>query len=268
MSETTTTPTTPTTTSGAAAVAAPTRRHRDAAARRLFEIEGRWLMGRVMPHSFLEGLEDHLRLICPGRERELVDGIRDRSQDLFEADQDMIVDGPSKGMLVLSAIVLAAYEAVLPELDGDQRRTIAFLQQVFGAVLERSVELAIKALAHADDPLDTLDAGCRKTFAMYGSYYDIDFERVDPATFEMRVGRCFFRDFFARHDLTPVTTVLCAWDANWMQALDPGTTGLVSARTSLLSLGHASCVFRVERTDDPLAAHTDALHPGPARATG
>jgi hypothetical protein len=261
MSHTTTTSATP------APVAAP-RSRRDAAARRIFEIEGRWLMGRVMPHSFLDGLEDHLRLITPGREGELVDGIRDRSQDLFEQDQDMIVDGPSKGMLVLSAIVLAAYEAVLPELDGDQRRTIAFLQQVFGAVLERSVELVVKALEHVDDPLDTLDAECRKTFAMYGSYYDIDFERVDADRFEMRVGRCFFRDFFSRHDLTPVTTVLCAWDANWMHALDPGTTGLVSARTSLLSLGHASCVFRVERTDDPLAAHTDALHPSSARATG
>ena len=101
-------------------------------------------------------------------------------------------------MLVLSAIVLAAYEAVV-QVDGDQRRTIVFLQQVFGAVLERSVELVVKALAHVDDPLDTLDAGCRKTFAMYGSYYDIDFERVSPDTFEIRVGRCFVRDFFARH---------------------------------------------------------------------
>jgi hypothetical protein len=59
--------------------------------------------------------------------------------------------------------------------------------------------------------------------------------------------------------------VICAWDANWMKAIDPGTTGLRSARTSLLSLGHAGCAFRVEHTDDPLATHTDALHAG---ATG
>jgi hypothetical protein len=260
---------TETTTTTSTDVAPPTkRRRRDAATERLFEIEGRWLMGRIMPHKFLDGLEEHLRLITPGREEELVDGIRDRSKELFDGDQDMIVDGPSKGMLVLSAIVLAAYEAVLPELDGDQRRTIAFLQQVFGAVLERSVELTVKALRKVDDPLDTLDAGCRKTFAMYGDYYDIEFDRVDPDTFEMRVGRCFFRDFFARHDRTPVTTVLCAWDANWMKALDPAATGLRSERTSLLSLGHAGCVFRVERTDDPLAVHTDALYPGQAVTAG
>jgi hypothetical protein len=56
-------------------------------------------------------------------------------------------------------------------------------------VLERSVELVVKALAHADDPLDTLDAGCRTTFAMYGSSFDIEFDRVDADAFEMRTAR-------------------------------------------------------------------------------
>jgi len=76
----------------------------------------------------------------------------------------------------------------------------------------------------------------------------------------MRVGRCFFRDFFARHDAIPVTTVLCAWDANWMRAVDPAVSGLRSERTSLLSLGDDACRFRVLRTDDPLTpGYTDAL---------
>lgn len=70
---------------------------------------------------------------------------------------------------------------------------------------------------------------------MYGSYFDIAFSRPDSDTFEMRVDRCFFRDFFDRHDARPVTTALCGWDANWMQALDPATSGLLSERTTLLS---------------------------------
>ena len=56
---------------------------------------------------------------------------------------------------------------------------------------------------------------------VYGSYFGIEFGRPDPGTFEMRVDRCSFRDFFDRHDARPVTTLLCGWDANWMQALDP-----------------------------------------------
>jgi L-2-amino-thiazoline-4-carboxylic acid hydrolase len=94
---------------------------------------------------------------------------------------------------------------------------------------------------------------------MYGSYYDIAFDRQDADTFEMRVHRCFFRDHFTRRDNLPLTTVMCAWDANWMRAVDPAVSGLRAERTSLMSLGDDACRFRVVRTDDPLATYTDKL---------
>ena len=75
----------------------------------------------------------------------------------------------------------------------------------------------------------------------------------------MRVTRCFFHDFFARHGATLVTTVLCSWDANWMKALDPAVSGLRAERTSLISLGSDACRFRVLETDDPLAEYSDVL---------
>ncbi len=50
----------------------------------------------------------------------------------------------------------------------------------------------------------------------------------------MKVRRCFFRDFFADHDTTLVTTVMCAFDVNWIQAIDPAVSGLRAERTSLL----------------------------------
>jgi hypothetical protein len=74
-----------------------------------------------------------------------------------------------------------------------------------------------------------------------------------------RVRRCFFRDFFARHDATLVTTVMCAFDVNSMQAIDPAVRGLRAERTSLLSLGDHECRFAVLETDDPLARYVDTL---------
>jgi hypothetical protein len=76
----------------------------------------------------------------------------------------------------------------------------------------------------------------------------------------MRAERCFFHDFFARHGDALLTTVVCAWDANWMRAVDPAVSGLRAERTSLMSLGDDACRFRVVRTDDPLAPYTDELH--------
>jgi len=143
--------------------------------------------------------------------------------------------------------------------DGDDQRTITYLRRVVGAVLQRPLEVGVDALVKHDPSLDSIESVCRKDFAMYGSYFDLAFSRPDPDTFEMRVDRCFFRDFFDRHDARAVTTALCGWDANWMQALDPATSGLRSERTTLLSLGDDACRFRVLRTDDPLADHDDAL---------
>jgi hypothetical protein len=68
-----------------------------------------------------------------------------------------------------------------------------------------------------------------------------------------------FHDFSAHHDARLVTTVLCAWDANWMRALDPAVSGVRAERTSLQSLGDEICTFRVVRTEDPLAEYSDAL---------
>lgn len=226
---------------------------------RLFALEGRWLMGRLIPHELLSSIGKHLRVVAPGREQELVEAIGERAQELTREDADLAVDGAAKGMLAMSAVVLAAYEALRPELGGDGARTIVFLQHVFGEVLKRSMEIAVEALAERDEPLDAVEKAMRKSSAMYGTYFDFAFERPEPGTFEMRVERCFFRDFFARHDALLVTTVLCAWDANWMRALDPAVSGLRAERTSLLSLGDDACRFRVLGTDDPLARYGDAL---------
>jgi hypothetical protein len=227
--------------------------------RKVFAAEGRWLMGRVVPHQLLRGIDRHLTVIAPDRRDELTGRIEARAAELVEEDGDLAVDGAAKGMLAMSATVLAGYEALLPELDGDERRTILFLQHVFGEVLERTIDVVIAALARGDEPLDAVEKAMRRSSGMYGSYFDFDFDRTDPDNFEMRVSRCLFRDFFARHNALLVTTVLCSWDANWMKALDPAVTGLRSERTTLLSLGDDACRFLVAKTDDPLASYEDAL---------
>jgi hypothetical protein len=192
----------------------------------------------------------------PEREKELLDQIRSRAEELSDADDDMAVDRPAKGLLTMASVVLAAFEVLRPMFDGDDQRTITYLRRVVGAVLQRPLEVGVDVLVKHDPSLDSIESVCRKDFAMYGSYFDIAFSRPNPDTFEMRVDRCFFRDFFDRHDARPVTTALCGWDANWMQALDPATSGLRSERTTLLSLGDDACRFRVLRTDDPLPITT------------
>jgi hypothetical protein len=243
---------------------------------KILGVESRWLMGRVMAGDFLEGVGKYLHLVAPEREKELSAAIRARAEELAEADKDMVVDEPSQGALGIGAAVLASFEMLLPLFDGDERRTILYLQHVMGEVLRRPHELAFKTLSERKDPLDKIDKVCRAEGPFYGAGWDIDFERPEPARFEMNIRRCFWNDFFGRHDARLVTTVMCSWDTNWMRAIDPAVSGLRAERTSLLSLGDDQCRFAVLKTDDPLAGYTDKIElrfagqqePGLAAAPG
>jgi hypothetical protein len=181
---------------------------------RIMAADGQWLMGQIMPRELLQGIGKYLHRVAPEREDELIAAIKTRAEELIEANEDMVVDGPAEGMLGISAVVLAAFEILRPEFDGDERRTILYLQHVFGTVLRRTFEATFEWITSRENPLDDYEKAVRKQRPMYGSYFEMPLERQDPGTFEMRVERCFFHDFFARHDARLVTTVLCAWDAN------------------------------------------------------
>jgi L-2-amino-thiazoline-4-carboxylic acid hydrolase len=226
---------------------------------RILGAESRWIMGRVMAGDFLKGVGEYLHLVAPEREDELMAAIMARAEELAEADEDMVVDKPSEGALGVGVAVLASFETLLPLFDGDERRTILYLQHVMGTVLTRPCEIALKALGGRENPLDKIDKACRAEGPFYGAGWDIDFERPEPGLFEMKVRRCFWRDFFDRHDARLVTTVMCSWDTNWMRSVDPAVMGLRAERTSLLSLGDDECRFAVLETDDPLAGYTDKV---------
>ena len=230
-----------------------------AATEKLLGAEAHWLMGRVMPREFLDGVSEYLMHAAPHREDEVIHAIHARAEELVEADSDLADDGPSKGALAICGVVLASYEQLLPLFDDDRWRTILYLQHVMGTVLKRPYEFTFATLSKREDALDKIDKTCRTTQKLYPAYFEFDFDRPDPGLFEMKVTRCFFHDFFARHDAPLVTTVMCAFDVHFMQAIDPAVSGLRAERTSLISLGDDECRFAVLETDDPLAKYSDAL---------
>lgn len=75
--------------------------------------EAHWMMGRVMPRQFLDGIGEYLDLEAPERKDELIMAVRARAEELADADGDLVVDEPSKGALAISAVVLAAFEQLI-----------------------------------------------------------------------------------------------------------------------------------------------------------
>ena len=124
-------------------------------------------MGWVMPRELLQGIGKDLHRVAPEREGERIATIRDRAESHIEANQDMAVDAPSRGMLRISAVVLAAFEIPRPEFDGDERRTILYLQHVFGTVLRRTFEVTFEWITSRENPLDDYEKAVRKERPAY-----------------------------------------------------------------------------------------------------
>jgi hypothetical protein len=111
-------------------------------------------------------------------------------------------------------------------MEADGQWLMGRVQHVFATVLRRTFEVTFEWITGRENPLDDYEKAVRKQRSIYGSYFEMPLERQDPGTFEMRVERCFFHDFFARHDARLVTSVLCAWDANTLGGSTLRSAGL------------------------------------------
>lgn len=107
------------------------------------------------------------------KEEMLSAAIRARAEELAEADEDMVVDKPSEEALGVGVAVLVSFETLLPLFDGDERRTILYLQHVMGEVLTRPYELAFKTLSEWEHPLDKIDEVCLAEAPLFGAGWDI-----------------------------------------------------------------------------------------------
>ncbi len=224
---------------------------------RVLNVEGEWLMGKFIPADMLRHLAKHIDVVPEADRDEMISAIRDRAAALVEADLADAPDRAARGELAMAAVVLAAHEQLCEYVDPVE--SLGLLRHVFGELLARTMGVTTRKVTGTTSPLDSLEKTYRAMAKMYGSYFQFEFDRPSPDDFVMQVHRCYFRDFFERHGALEVTTVLCAWDANWMRAIDTADTGLVAERTSLMSLGDQTCRFAVAVTEDLTATYSDVL---------
>ena len=224
---------------------------------KIMAADGQWLMGRVMPRELLQGIGKYLHRVAPEREDELIEAIKNRAEELIEANEDMVVDGPAEGILGISAVVLAAFEILRPEFDGEERRIDPLPQARLRHRAAAHLRGLLEWITSRENPLDDYEKAVRKQRPMYGSYFDMPLERLDPAP-----SRCGLNGASS-------TTSSLATRRGWLppcSGRDANSCGgssrrsaAASERTTLLSLGDDACRFRVLETDDPLASFEDAL---------
>jgi len=175
-----------------------------------------------------------------------VSGARQRAAALEVEHAAWRSDAPSARNLRYGCAVLAGYEALRPLLPVEP--ALALLRAAF---LQSGAPVREKMRAFLDqspDPFADLVAISKQREAeAFGSGFVFERERDDDQAYLLNVRRCFWDDFFASAAVPELTRVLCEFDRNWFEAIEPERHGLRFERETTLGQGGTHCPFHFFR---------------------
>ncbi|NUU24153.1 MAG: L-2-amino-thiazoline-4-carboxylic acid hydrolase [Streptomycetaceae bacterium] len=184
----------------------------------------------------------------------LLTDVRGRHAELLLANEHRVVDAPARHNLRMTLVLVAAYELLRPRL-GDA----AALEAVHAAFVEPLAPVVRDATAAmldaAADPYRTMVALAKsREVAAFGSGFTFAHPVDDDSRFHADVRRCFYHDVLAANGAAELTPVMCAFDRNWIDAIDPARHGLRFERATTIGTGGSHCPFHFSRVAGPPGA--------------
>ncbi|MEL7311862.1 MAG: L-2-amino-thiazoline-4-carboxylic acid hydrolase [Pseudomonadota bacterium] len=181
---------------------------------------------------------------------QLAEAVVQKAQSIRQTDQIDYPDKQTRLHHLMACIVLAAEQILSDEIPSQQER----LELVQNAVVEpnaRTVRLFTRLMLLASrDRFDRLTRYAREaTPRQYGAAFDFQTIQSDECSFIQSVNRCFYNNYFREAGQPHLTSIFCAFDKVWIEAIKPETDGVKFIRSSTLAAGADHCRFEFYRTD-------------------
>ncbi|WP_017556597.1 L-2-amino-thiazoline-4-carboxylic acid hydrolase [Nocardiopsis baichengensis] len=192
--------------------------------------------------AFYAALREHTR------PRDLTSALRARQASLEEANRSLIVDAPARQNLRLATALVAAYEVLRPGVGREAavEAVGAALNEPFGDAVREGTRAR---LDEAEDAfLSIVEMSKAREEHAFGKGFVFDRTVDDDERYHVEVRRCFFHDVMAANGTPELTPILCAFDANWIDAIDPDEHGFRFERPTTIGTGGTHCPFHFERT--------------------
>jgi hypothetical protein len=175
-------------------------------------------------------------------------GIARRAAELEAAHGDLVVDDPARHNLRMSLVLVAAHELLKGRLGADE--SVRVLRAAFTEPLAPMVRDATLAmLDNAPDPFAAMVAMSKdRELHAFGAGFAFQRPVDDETEYLLDVRGCFYHDVLERNSATELTPILCAFDANWIDAIEPDRHGFRFDRQTTIGLGGGHCPFRFRRT--------------------
>ncbi|WP_158884684.1 L-2-amino-thiazoline-4-carboxylic acid hydrolase [Amycolatopsis anabasis] len=196
----------------------------------------------------LDGFFEHLAraLELPA---DRLGAIRRRHAELEESNAHLIVDEPARYNLKLTLALVAAYQFLRPELGRD--KAIAAIQAAFVEPYAEDMRSGTRAMLDAaPDPFTAMVdmAKSREKYA-FGAGFEFRHAADDDRRFFEDVHRCFYHDVLVANGAPELTPSMCAFDANWIEAIDPARHGFRFERRTTIGMGGTHCPFHFQRNE-------------------
>ncbi|MEU0505309.1 L-2-amino-thiazoline-4-carboxylic acid hydrolase [Nocardia sp. NPDC005998] len=189
---------------------------------------------------------DHLATALPDSD-DLIGEMRTRLTELEAENAHRVVDEPAAYNLRMTLALVVAYRTLRPRLGRDV--TIALVRAAFVEPLGDAVAASTRAmLDSAEDPFAAMVALSKmQEVSTYGAGFTFERPVDDDRGYHLNIVRCFYHEVLAAHSAPELTPVMCEFDANWIDAIDPRAHGFRFQRTTTIGLGGSHCPFHFDR---------------------
>ncbi|HEY8481120.1 MAG TPA: L-2-amino-thiazoline-4-carboxylic acid hydrolase [Spirillospora sp.] len=197
--------------------------------------------------ALIDGFFDHLATTLG--DSDVMAAMRARHEELTAANRHLIVDEASVHNLRATLALVAAYEILLPRLGRDD--AVALVRAAFVEPLGETVREGTRAMLDASpDPFRTMVASAKtREEHAFGAGFTFRHPVDDDDRYFADVHRCFYHEVLVANSASELTPVMCAFDANWIEAIDPAKHGFRFDRPTTIGLGGSHCPFHFTRTD-------------------
>ncbi|GAA1090453.1 hypothetical protein GCM10009605_30430 [Nocardiopsis composta] len=178
----------------------------------------------------------------------LLRSLHERHDALRRSHRVRDESGPTGTNITVATALLAADRVLSDRLPDPEQRQKLLEQALVEPLAEMTQEATAAALDTADDPFAAMVATAReRETSAFGPRFVFAHPVDGDAEFISEVRHCFFHELLTRHGAGHLTSILCAFDANWMDAVVPGRHGFTVDRATTIAAGGASCPFRFRR---------------------
>ncbi|MGW5154237.1 L-2-amino-thiazoline-4-carboxylic acid hydrolase [Nonomuraea wenchangensis] len=181
---------------------------------------------------------------------DLTAAMRARQDELEAANRSRIIDEPARHNLRLTLALVAAYEILRPRLGRQQ--AIAAVQAAFVEPFGDAMKAGTRAmLDQAPDAFRAMvEMSKSREEHAFGKGFVFERPVDDDERYHLDVRWCFYHDVLVANGAPELTPAMCAFDANWIEAIEPRRHGFRFERRTTIGMGGTHCPFHFDRVTD------------------